>query len=175
MTRKSINKILKWFKRIENDEYKYPKTKEELFKLEELYLCCLCNQVPKEISQLKKIKKLVVSFYGIDEKLPKSIKYFKHLEILHLGITNIKYIDVNLYKLKKLKVLSLDGNFFNYIPKGISNLNNLEELSLALYTGSLPRDIVRLKKLKKLVYNCDERLSINQENWINTIKILEKI
>lgn len=132
---------------MENEEYKFPKTKKELFKLERLDLCCFCHRVPKEISQIKNIKKLVINIRGIDGTLPKEIKYFKHLEDLNLGITFLTKIHPNLYKLKKLKKLDLAGNFFNDIPKGISNLKNLEELNLGLYCGELPNDIVQLKKL----------------------------
>ena len=143
MKKKSIKKILKWFKTMENEEYKFPKTKKELFKLEKLYLCCLCNRIPKEISKVKNIKKLVVNIKGIDGPLPKKIKYFKHLEELNLGLTYITKIHPNLYKLKKLKKLDLSGNFFKDIPKGISALKNLEDLNLNLYSGKLPKDIVR--------------------------------
>ena len=127
---------------MENEEYKFPKTKKELFKLEKLYLCCLCNRIPKEISKVKNIKKLVVNIKGIDGPLPKKIKYFKHLEELNLGLTYITKIHPNLYKLKKLKKLDLTGKFFKDIPKGISALKNLEDLNLNLYSGKLPKDIV---------------------------------
>ena len=132
---------------MENEEYKFPKTKKELFKLERLDLCCFCHRVPKEIAQLKNIKKLTVNVRGIDGALPKQIKYFKNLEELNLGLTYLKKIHPNLYKLKKLRKLDLAGNFFNEIPKGISNLKNLEELNISLYLGELPKDIVQLKKL----------------------------
>ena len=87
MKKKSIEKILKWFNSMENEEYHFPKTKKELFRLERLDLCCLCNKVPKEISQVKNIKRLTVNIFGIDGPLPKQIKYFKHLEELNLGLT----------------------------------------------------------------------------------------
>ena len=103
MKKKSIEKILKWFKSMENEEYKFPKTKKELFKLERLDLCCFCHRVPKEIAQLKNIKKLTVNVRGIDGALPKQIKYFKNLEELNLGLTYLKKIHPNLYKLKKLR------------------------------------------------------------------------
>jgi Leucine-rich repeat (LRR) protein len=147
MKNKSINKILKWFKNMENEEYHFPKTKKELFKLERLDLCCFCQKIPKEISQIKNIKKLTINVGGIRGTLPKEIKYFKHLEELNLGLTFLEKLHPNLYKLKKLKKLDLAGNFFNDIPKGISNLKNLEELDLGLYCGTLPKDIVQLKKL----------------------------
>lgn len=147
MKKKSIEKILKWFSLMENEEYHFPKTKQELFKLERLDLCYFCNRVPKEISQIKNIKKLVINFGGIDGALPKEIKYFEYLEELNLGITFLRKIHPNLYKLKKLKKLDLTGNFFNEIPKGISALKNLEELDLNLYGGKFPKDIVQLKKL----------------------------
>ena len=57
MKKQSIEKILKWLKSMENEDSHYPKTKEQLFKLETLHLCCFCRKVPKEISQLKNIKK----------------------------------------------------------------------------------------------------------------------
>ena len=62
-------------------------------------------------------------------------------------LSYLKKIHPNLYKLKKLKKLNLAGNFFNEIPKAISNLKNLKELNLELYCGTLPKDIVQLKKL----------------------------
>lgn len=156
MKKKSINKILKWFSMMENEKYKFPKSKKELFQLKELYLCCLCDKVPKEISKLKNIKKLVIELGGIDGPLPKEIKYFKYLEELNLGITNINKLHINLYKLKRLKRLDLSGNFFNDIPKGISSLKNLEELNLLLYCGKLPKDITKLKKLEIITLDTKE-------------------
>ena len=170
MKKKSIEKILKWFKSMENKEYKFPKTKQELFKLKRLDLCCFCNRVPKEISQVKNIKKLTVNVRGIDGALPKQIKYFKNLEELDLGLTYLKKIHPNLYKLKKLKKLGLAGNFFNEIPKGISNLKNLEELNLELYCGTLPKDIVKLKKLKNFTYSFDDKFTLEQQEWIDNLK-----
>lgn len=168
MKKKSIEKILKWFKSMENEEYKFPKTKQELFKLKRLDLCCFCHRVPKEIAQLKNIKKLTVNVRGIDGPLPKQIKYFKNLEELNLGLTYLKKIHPNLYKLKKLRKLDLAGNFFNEIPKGISNLKNLEELNISLYLGELPKDIVQLKKLKKIEISSN-KLTPVQKEWIDKI------
>jgi len=168
MKKKSIDKILKWFSMMENEEYVFPKTKEELFKLKRLDLCCFCSRVPKEISQVKNIKKLTVNVRGIDGPLPKQIKYFKNLEELDLGLTYLKKIHPNLYKLKKLKKLNLAGNFFNEIPKGISSLKDLEELNLGLYFGELPKDIVQLKKLKKIEISSN-KLTPVQKEWIDKI------
>ena len=170
MKKKSIEKILKWFKSMENEEYKFPKTKKELFKLERLDLCCFCHRVPKEISKVKNIKKLVVNIKGIDGPLPKKIKYFKHLEELNLGLTYLKKIHPNLYKLKKLRKLDLAGNFFNEIPKGISNLKNLEELNISLYLGELPKDIVQLKKLTSLNLNFLDGFTLEQKEWFDNLK-----
>ena len=170
MKKKSIEKILKWFKSMENEEYKFPKTKKELFKLKRLDLCCFCHRVPKEISQIKNIKKLVINFGGIDGALPKEIKYFKHLEELNLGITFLRKIHPNLYKLKKLKKLDLGGNFFNEIPKGISALKNLEELDLGLYGGKFPKDIVQLKKLTSLNLNFLDGFTPEQKEWFDNLK-----
>ena len=170
MKKKSIEKILKWFKSMENEEYKFPKTKKELFKLERLDLCCFCHRVPKEIAQLKNIKKLTVNVRGIDGALPKQIKYFKNLEELNLGLTYLKKIHPNLYKLKKLRKLDLAGNFFNEIPKGISNLKNLEELNISLYLGELPKDIVQLKKLTSLNLNFLDGFTLEQKEWFDNLK-----
>ena len=82
------------------DYKKIDEIKKELFELRELYLCCICERVPKEISQLKNLKKLIVNISGIDGPLPKQIKYFKHLEELNLGITYLNKLHVNLYKLE---------------------------------------------------------------------------
>jgi Leucine-rich repeat (LRR) protein len=170
MKKQSIGKILKWLKSMENEDFHYPRTKEQLFKLETLHLCCFCRKVPKEISQLKNIKKLSIEFGGIKGLLPKQIKYFKHLEILELGITFLEKIHTNLYTLKKLKRLSLAGNDFKDIPKGISRLKNLEELDLSLYSGELPKDIVQLKKLRKLEIGNIKNISKEQEKWINKLE-----
>lgn len=153
MKKKSIERILKWFNSMENEEYHFPKTKKELFKLERLDLCCFCHRVPKEIAQLKNIKKLTINVGGIKGTLPKEIKYFKYLEELNLGLTFLEKLHPNLYKLKKLRKLDLAGNFFNDIPKGISRLKNLEELNLGLYYGNLPKDLIQLKKLQILKQN----------------------
>lgn len=170
MKKKEIKKILKWFRMMENKDYSFPKNKQELFKLSELNVCCLCNKIPKEISKLKNIKKLSVYINGINGPLPKGIKHFKHLEELNLGITNLNKLHVNLYKLEKLKKLNLAGNFFKDIPKGISRLRNLEELNLSLYTGKLPKDIVKLEKVKELDYPLDFKCIGNQKIWISRLK-----
>jgi Leucine-rich repeat (LRR) protein len=171
MKKKSIEKILKWLKSMENEEYHFPKTKEELLVLNELHLCCFCRRVPKEISQLKNIKKLVINIGGLKGPLPKEIKYFKHLEELNLGITFLEKLHVNLYKLKKLKKLNLAGNFFNNIPKGISRLKNLEELDLSLYLRELPKDIIQLKKMNKLTIYSTENFTHIQNEWAKNIKV----
>ena len=155
---------------MENEEYTFPKTKEELFKLKRLDLCCFCHRVPKEIAQVKNIKKLTVNVRGIDGALPKQIKYFKNLEELNLGLTYLKKIHPNLYKLKKLRKLDLAGNFFNEIPKGISNLKNLEELNISLYLGELPKDIVQLKKLTSLNLNFLDGFTLEQKEWFDNLK-----
>ena len=41
---------------MENEEYTFPKTKEELFKLKRLDLCCLCHRVPKENAYISDLK-----------------------------------------------------------------------------------------------------------------------
>jgi len=169
MRKREIKKILKWFSLMENEEYSFPKTKKELLELKTLHLCCLCGRVPKEISKLKNIKKLIVNIGGIDGSLPKQIKYFKHLEELNLGITNLKKLHVNIYKLEKLKKLNLAGNFFNDIPKGISRLQNLEELDLSLYLGKLPKDIILLNRLNSLTLTTTIYLSAEQNEWFKSI------
>ena len=146
MKKKSIEKILKWFKSMENEEYKFPKTKKELFKLERLDLCCFCHRVPKEISKVKNIKKLVVNIKGIDGPLPKKIKYFKHLEELNLGLTYITKIHPNLYKLKKLKKLDLSGNFF----KDVQPLN----IRLASTTKDKSISFISSKETFLLYFSC---------------------
>lgn len=155
---------------MENEEYKFPKTKKELFKLERLDLCCFCHRVPKEIAQLKNIKKLTVNVHGIDGALPKQIKYFKNLEELNLGLTYLKKIHPNLYKLKKLRKLNLVGNFFDDIPKGISALRNLKELDLGLYGGKFPKDMVQLKKLTSLNLNFLDGFTPEQKEWFDNLK-----
>ena len=170
MKKKYIEKILKWLESMENEDFSYPKTKESLLKLETLHLCCFCRKIPKQISQLTNIKRLVIEFGGINAPLPKEIKYFKHLEKLELGITSLKTIHPNLYKLRKLKKLDLSGNYFNYIPKGISALKNLEELNLSLYKGKLPEDIVQLKKINSLRIQITKYVTPIQKEWINKIK-----
>ena len=172
MKKKSIEKILKWFKSMENEDSHYPKTKEQLFKLETLHLCCFCRKVPKEISQLKNIKKLSIGMGGIKGPLPKEIKYFKHIEILQLGITFLEKIHTNLYTLKKLKRLSLACNDFKDIPKGISRLRNLEELDLSLSCGKLPKDIIQLKKMNKLIIDSTEYFTSIQNEWVKNIKVI---
>ena len=158
---------------MENEEYKFPKTKKELFKLERLDLCCLCNRIPKEISKVKNIKKLVVNIKGIDGPLPKKIKYFKHLEELNLGLTYITKIHPNLYKLKKLRKLNLVGNFFDDIPKGISALRNLEELDLDIYFGKFPKDIVQLKKLNTIKIDT-YKLTKEQQKWLEPLNVVRE-
>ncbi len=172
MKKQSIEKILKWLKSMENEDSHYPKTKEQLFKLETLHLCCFCRKVPKEISQLKNIKKLSIGMGGIKGPLPKEIKYFKHLERLELGITFLEKIHTNLYTLKKLKRLSLACNDFKDIPKGISRLRNLEELDLSLSCGKLPKDIIQLKKMNKLIIDSTEYFTSIQNEWVKNIKVI---
>ena len=90
-----------------------------------------------------------------------------------MGLTYLKKIHPNLYKLKKLRKLDLAGNFFNEIPKGISNLKNLEELNISLYLGELPKDIVQLKKLNTIKIDT-YKLTKEQQKWLEPLNVVRE-
>ena len=78
-----------------------------------------------------------------------------------------------MYKLKKLKELNLAVNSFNDIPKGISNLKNLEELNLGLYSEKLPKDIVQLKKLNTIKIDT-YKLTKEQQKWLEPLNVVRE-
>ena len=98
MTKKATQRVLKWFRKVDFEK-DLTKTKEELLKLEHLHLCCCCKFALKEIAQFTNIKKLTIGIYGC-QKMPRNIHYFKHLEVLDLGITNLNSVHKNLYNMK---------------------------------------------------------------------------
>jgi hypothetical protein len=95
---------------------------------------------PKEILKLKNVEHIL---------------FFKRQNIGFEGPSAYGFIDSlpkEIYQLKKLKSLKITGYGLKYIPTGISNLKNLEEIVIINYSGITidPQFIEEVKKMPKL-------------------------
>ncbi len=125
---------------------------DKLDKLEVLKFDYGQVQLPKSVGNIKTLKELHWSAFrkGIGLELPKEIGQLENLEILNLFCSKIKFIPEEIFKLKKLRGLSIQGcDYLTELPKEIQGLENLEVLIVSMSKFiKLPFEITNLKKLK---------------------------
>lgn len=107
------------------------------------------GKIPSTIGDLLQLRKLSLCQTSIRE-IPGSISACVELETLDCTECHkLAKISPEIGKLRKLRVLSLDG-VASEIPIEMCNLANLEELSLAGKFTAIPEDLAELPSLKKV-------------------------
>ena len=130
------------------------KIPDEIFTYKNLQKLILRNNkirsIPKEISQLKRLKMIDLSNNRIDV-LYAPIFSLTNLETLYLNQNHIKSIPTQVGQLKKLRRISISGNRLTSLPKEFINLTNLEFLNISFNPfNHFPLEILTLKKLGNL-------------------------
>ena len=132
------------------------------------------TSIPKEVFEMKQLRKLDLSWNKDLKTLPPEIGNLKNLEYLDCSGCSLRNLPKELGKLKKLRYLRLWNNWIGELPAEIGNLENLENLMLencALKT--LPKEIGKLKKLKDL--NLRSNYGIRLPDEIGDLKNLESL
>jgi len=100
----------------------------------------LTGEIPKELSKLKKLEKLVLQEANFEGKIPKELGELDNLKILWLSNLN-----------------KIEGE----IPKELNNLKNLKELSMSRIDnleGEMPKELSNLSELRRLLINNNKKL-----------------
>jgi len=81
-----------------------------------------------------------------------SLSYWNSVYLKKNQEPNWNRLPSSLYNLKKLKRLLIGGNNLYYIPEQLSNLENLEQISVLSYNPIkyIPKSLSKLKKLRSL-------------------------
>ena len=130
--------------------------------LEELNISANPLTIPDDISELQNLKALYI--WGLElTVIPQSVLRLSNLSRVHMAFNHLRDIPKEISQLKGLRHLDLRNNQFLLIPETVYNLASLEGLDFS--NGSdedkpfsfgknsiteIPKDILRLKKLKSL-------------------------
>lgn len=154
---------------------KLPKEIGYLSELKELTLAAdgLTGALPKQLALLTKLTTLQVSSMqstAATWDLTEEYKAWSNLESLHISNIEIPRANLNLiYKLPKITTLYLGlAHIGSAMEVGISNLTNLEDLTLRMANiTALPSDMGELSKLKKLTLSTQRvtALPSNLSKW----------
>ncbi|MEM6965940.1 MAG: hypothetical protein AAF573_14325 [Bacteroidota bacterium] len=160
-------------------------TNLEFLKLEMTYL----EQLPPEIYQLKKLKKLIIKSRSF-KRLEDDVEVFKDLEVLQLNSDQLNFVSEKIGSLTKLQMLQLldcknlkelpasighlknlksftltNASFNNDFDVGLAQLTQLEELSLVGVNGQLSHfdaQMGEFQQLKKLIiFSCEHLFTSN--------------
>lgn len=108
---------------------------------------CGLKKIPKEVFQLKNLRKLKLSNNNITE-IPVEIADLKLLEVLDLSNNKISNVYTKFCDLKGLRILILRNNKIEFLPKQIEKLQKLRKLDLSgNKIKSLPNELANLKNL----------------------------
>ena len=141
-------------------------TKKDIEKLNEWAEKCNIKELKiKDKEKIFNIKELFI--YN---------KKRKHIKENVYKIIDIKYIPAELFKLTKLKKLSIDCGELKKLPKEIGNLANLEILEIHnddLNPTELPDEIYNLIKLRELALSGSfKKISNKIKNLINLERLI---
>ncbi|XP_078671254.1 uncharacterized protein LOC144911245 [Branchiostoma floridae x Branchiostoma belcheri] len=111
------------------------------------------DSLPPDISGLKRLKVLILSDNFL-ESIPASVESLSHLHSLEMKRNNMdnSHGGQKLNVPKHLKTLDMEGNYsLKVLPKGLENLENLEELGIS-YCGieTLPDSIGELASVRRI-------------------------
>lgn len=112
---------------------------------------CPVEEIPSEISNCKKLKRLdLLKAYSL-KKLPESIGELTELEYLNLSLTQVDKLPVSIGNLTKLKYLYASSIPLTSLPENIGCCENLLILDLhSTKITKIPDSITNLKSLKSL-------------------------
>lgn len=112
---------------------------------------CPVEEIPSEISNCKKLKRLdLLKAYDL-KKLPESIGELTELEYLNLMLTQVDKLPVSIGNLTKLKYLYASSIPLTSLPENIGFCENLVVLDLhSTKITKIPDSVTGLKKLKSL-------------------------
>lgn len=154
---KTIKEIREWFEDEQNQVIL-----DKVFVLD--LHCCYIIQLPREIFQLRNLRKL--DLYGnCIEVLPESIKVWKKLKKLDLGYNELTYLPHNGIKyLKTLQYFHVGGNLLNHLPRSIRSLKRLRWLNIKENNlTQLPKEIGQCIALKVLNVSKNRLLELHPD------------
>ncbi|CAN8267705.1 unnamed protein product [Cochlearia groenlandica] len=112
------------------------------------------GQIPKEITNLFRLRALNLSSNNLEGSLPLTLSKLAALQTLDLTSNSITGLVPNqLGELKNLNVLKMGKNlFYGPIPPSLSNISSLTVLSLGTnsLSGTIPSEFGRLQRLQVL-------------------------
>ncbi len=151
-----------------------PSNIDKLQKLELLFLeGSVGAKLPDNLGSLKSLSCLNIAGIGV-KNLPKTIFDLGNLDHLNISHNPIISLPAELGQLNKLKKLLADDCSLSTLPSQLGFLSNLTEIHL---TNNrllmLPTEITLLTNLKmlKLKGNSKLRLTKEQHQWLNRLKI----
>ncbi|GFP85394.1 leucine-rich repeat receptor-like protein kinase pxl2 [Phtheirospermum japonicum] len=111
----------------------------------------LTGEIPVELGELSSIETIIIGYNEFDGGIPKEFGNMTNLKYLDLAIANLSgTIPGELGKLKRLETVFLYQNRFEgEIPAEIGNLSELQFLDLSenMLSGEIPEEITNLKNL----------------------------
>jgi len=133
------------------------------------------TEIPYKVFEMDHLQTLYLHLNSI-EKISDSITKLTNLQVLYLNQNKLSDFPVILCSLTSLCELHLGRNKITKLPPDIGKMGNLRELSLSynLLSGSLPKELLNLKNLRKLYVHNNYLEDIPPELAnLNNLKILQ--
>lgn len=109
------------------------------------------NEIPKEISKLRHLKRLYIEDTKLDIVFPDEIIELKQLQELHIHRTGMTKIPLIISKLENLRNLCLGGNKFNKLPNSLKKLSKLRRINISNNRFTkFPIEILEIENLKEV-------------------------
>ncbi|KAG2481051.1 hypothetical protein PVAP13_J683279 [Panicum virgatum] len=146
-----------------------PETMSDIWSLQALHLeCSSLLELPKSIGKLQKLRTLNLSWCMKLKFLPDSIGDCNMLSSIYLcQYMELAALPNSIGRNKKLRVLKLDHTKIKELPVVITNLRNLQCLSL--------RNCYRLVELPKGIGNLDKLQVLNLEYCVQLVELPKDI
>ncbi len=165
-------------KMLPHDKYELNKEVQKLLKLEEVVIFEDIDTIPFALFKLQNLKTLIFSI--TTEVMPdiffRGIINLINLEEFDMTFINLREMPKEIFMLRKLKKLTLNGNnYLKTLPFYIENIENLEELNISFtHLIEIPREVFMLKNLKKITLNGNKNLKKIPVDIYN-LKTLEEL
>lgn len=120
--------------------------------------------IPDEIDALQNLEELTIDLRFVS-KLPSAICNLTNLKTLHIFLsTPIDTLPNDMYKLKNLKTITLQGERFKTVPPQLLSFPNLKSLHLgSSQLKEFPKEILEFKNLETLVLSYNKLKEIPPE------------